>query len=187
MLREFSRKFVNYLAENNYNEEEIEQMEYVFRSTMFEILKVLGEVLIFAALGYFKEIVIVLLVMLTTKPYIGGYHEDTQMKCFMCSLLISSGIILLSSQCDFTFIGNIIILIFCIFAIYNQAPIINPSMPLTRNELINKNRVRGLTASIFWSLTSIAISYYSSYFLIITLTIFVNSLLMFNKKETSNE
>ena len=75
MLREFSRKFVNYLAENNYNEEEIEQMEYVFRSTMFEILKVLGEVLIFAALGYFKEIVIVLLVMLTTKPYIGGYQD----------------------------------------------------------------------------------------------------------------
>ncbi|KJZ96209.1 putative agrB-like protein 1 [Clostridium sp. IBUN22A] len=163
MLREFSRKFVNYLAENNYNEEEIEQMEYVFRSTMFEILKVLGEVLIF------------------------NHIEDTQMKCFMCSLLISGGIILLSSQCDFTFIGNIIILIFCIFAIYNQAPIINPSMPLTRNELINKNRVRGLTASIFWSLTSIAISYYSSYFLIITLTIFVNSVLMFNKKETSNE
>lgn len=183
MLREFSKKFVNYIAENNYTEEEIEQMEYTFRLLMFEIIKIIGEILLFSAIGCFKEILIILIVTVITKPHIGGYHEDTQVKCFICSIIISMGIIILAKQCNLSFLSNIVILIFSIFAVYNQAPIINPDMPLTRTDLINKNRRKGLIESAFFSLLSIGMYYYSEFYAVITWTIVTNSIFMFNKRK----
>ena len=107
---------------NNYNEIQVEQMKYFMKVTTYEFIKLVLVLLIFFLLGFFKECFVIIIFMMSTKPFTGGYHEDTQIKCFVGTLIIVSSIILIS-----------------IFCIYNQIPIINEKMPLTKKKLIKRN------------------------------------------------
>ena len=120
--------------------------------------------------------------MVAIKPFIGGYHEDSQIKCFIATLLLTTGEIILSTYSTLSFISNCILISISIFCIWNQAPVINPKMPITRPELIKKNRIRGLTSTIILGLVSIVLYNYSSYYSLITWTILFHAVLMFNKR-----
>lgn len=183
MIREISEKFVEYITEGGCTSEEVEQMEYVFRVVVYESLKLIGMMIIFWFAGYFIEALIITTVMYFTKPYLGGYHEETQIRCFVASMLFTAGEILLGKQCSLGFISNCILICICIFAIYNRAPVINPKMPITRPELIQKNRIRGVRNSIILGIISILSYEYTSMYSLITWTLIIEVLLMFNKKE----
>ena len=158
-------------------------MDYVLRTILFESIKLISTIVIFSILGYFIESVIIISIMSLTKPFIGGYHEDTQLKCFIATMLLTAGILILSLNTSFTFWGNCIVLIICIFCIYNQAPVINPKMPITHPHLIQKNRDKGLCNVIVLGIVSIMLYKYSDYYLLITWTIVFQTILMFNKRE----
>ena len=83
MIKKVSEKFVKCIAEDKCTSEEIEEMEYVLRVMIYEVLKTVGMILVFWLAGYFVESIIILTVMCLTKAYIGGFHEDTQMRCFI--------------------------------------------------------------------------------------------------------
>lgn len=183
MIKEFSEKFVKYIAEDKCTSEEIEQMEYVFRVILYEVLKTIGMIVVFWLGGYLIESIIISIVMCLTKPYIGGYHEDTQMRCFIASMLFTAGEILLCKQCSFSFLGNCMLICICIFAIYNRAPVINSKMPITRLEIIQKNRTKGITNSIILGVISILLYKYTFMYSLITWTLIIEVLLMFNKRE----
>ena len=183
MIKKVSEKFVKCIAEDKCTSEEIEEMEYVFRVMIYEVLKTVGMVLVFWLAGYFIESIIILIVMYLTKPYIGGYHEDTQMRCFIASMLFTAGEILLCRQCSLSFLGNCMMICICIFAIYNRAPVINSKMPITRLELIQKNRTKGVRNSIILGVISILLYKYTFMYSLITWTLIIEVLLMFNKRE----
>ena len=149
----------------------------------FELIKMISLIIIFSLFGYFKEVIIITGIMCIIKPFIGGYHEDTQIKCFIATMLLTAGILILSLQCNLSFISNCILIFLSIFCIWNQAPVINSKMPITRHELIRKNRIRGLSNTIILGVISIALYNYSSYYSLITWTILFNTVLMFNKRE----
>lgn len=180
MVRKISKKVVEFVAQDNYEKEE---MDYVLRTILFESIKLISTIVIFSILGYFIESVIIISIMSLTKPFIGGYHEDTQLKCFIATMLLTAGILILSLNTSFTFWGNCIVLIICIFCIYNQAPVINPKMPITHPHLIQKNRDKGLCNVIVLGIVSIMLYKYSDYYLLITWTIVFQTILMFNKRE----
>src|SRR5471030_245745 len=125
-------------------------------------------IVIFSLVGYFKEAIIIAGIMCITRPFIGGYHEETQIKCFIATMLLTAGILILSLQCKLSFTSNCILILLSIFCIWNQAPVINSKMPIMRPELIHKNRIRGLSTSIILGLISIVLYNYSSYYSVIT-------------------
>ncbi|GAB6168419.1 hypothetical protein JCM1393_08790 [Clostridium carnis] len=182
-MRGLINKIVNKISqENNYTQEQKEQVEYTLRVLTFEIIKMILLLIIFSLSGYFKEALIILLAMSFTKPFIGGYHEETQSKCFLATFLLTSAIIFLSFNSRLEFITTVILGVINIFAVYHQAPIINPMMPLSREDLIRRNRILGLVSVVFLVVLSICTFNINNISLILIWTITIQTILMFNKK-----
>ncbi|ACD53842.1 accessory regulator AgrB [Clostridium botulinum] len=184
MIRNFIGDFVQDICNyNGYSEEQCEQIQYTTTVLFFELIKLISIIIIFSLIGYCKESIIIIGIMSITKPFIGGYHENTQLRCFISSMLITAGIILLSLNCKLNFISNCILIIISLFSIYNTAPVLNDKMPITRLEFIKRNRVLGITISLIVAVSSILLYKYSEFYELMTWTILFQSILMFNKRE----
>lgn len=184
MVRNVSNKIIKSIGTNDkYSKDELKQMEYVLVIILLGLIKTIALIIIFSLFGYFNEVIIITGIMCLVKPFIGGYHEETQIKCFVVTLLLISGILILSLQCNLSFLSNCILIFISIFCIWNQAPLINAQMPITRPEIIKKNRIRGLRNVTILGLITIVLYNYSSYYSVITWTILFQAMLMFNKKE----
>lgn len=182
-MRELIKKFAEYISDkNNYNCVEREQIEYSIRVVIFETLKVIASLIIFSLIGYPIQAIIVITTMITTKPFIGGYHEDTQLKCFAATFIITGSIILLGTSINMNFISLIILDGISFYSIWHQAPIINPKMQLTRNDLIIRNRKAGLSIVILYTALTIILYKYSFISNTICWTLVFQALLMFNKR-----
>ncbi|WP_415346412.1 accessory gene regulator B family protein, partial [Clostridium perfringens] len=95
-MRKFLKSAIEYLAKDlDLDKELLEQIQYVVIVLTFEFIKCISVILIAGILGYFKESLIVILSMCFIKPFIGGYHEDSQLKCFIATLIITTSIIML--------------------------------------------------------------------------------------------
>lgn len=183
MVRNLIKKITDDICNhNNFSQEKKEEIEYSLLVTTFEIIKIIIIITLFSILGFFKEIVLVMVVMSFTKPFIGGYHEDTQVKCLVSSIIISSMILYLSINGQLNFLSLILLNGLNIFAIYNRAPVINDDMPITRVDLINRNCKLGVINSIIFSLIALFFHNIGVYSSIITWTLLVEVCLMFNKK-----
>ncbi len=185
MIRSFIGNFVQDICNHNgYSEEQCEQIQYTTTVLFFEFIKLMSIIIIFSLIGYCKKSIIIIGIMSITKPFIGGYHEDTQIKCFIATMFITTGIILLSLNCKLNFISNSILILISLFSIYNTAPVLNYKMPITRLQLIKRNRILGISISTALCICSISLYKYSDIYELITWTILFQSILMFNKKET---
>ncbi|MBB6714014.1 accessory gene regulator B family protein [Clostridium gasigenes] len=183
MSRKLLKKIIKELAlVSGYTKDQEEQVEYTIRVLFLEIIKIILLLFIFKIIGYFNEGLTLLICMVLTKPFIGGYHEKTQIKCFIATLLIASMIIILSIKSKLDFFSIIVLDMISIFIVYNRAPILNDDMPITKLELINKNRRIGITMTILASVISLIVFEIAEYSEIIVWTIFINASLMFNKK-----
>lgn len=182
MIEKFSKSIINDLSKyNNYTKEQQEQMEYTLRVLSYELIKGIIIIIIFSCFGYLKEAILTLGVMSITKPFIGGYHEDSQTKCFIATLILTLSIILLSNVNHLSFFSCLILNLMSIFCVYNKAPVINDKMPLTRKELINKNRVIGITSIVILSVISLIMFKIKWFSQIIVWTSIIQTMFMFNK------
>lgn len=181
-MRKFLKSTVEYLSKDlDLDKELLEQIQYVVIVLTFEFIKCVLILLIAGILGYFKESLIVITSMCFIKPFIGGYHEDTQLKCFTATLIITTSIILLTIFSKLDFFSIIILNLFSIFSIYNKAPVIDNRFPLTKENLIKRNRIIGVTNSsilFFVALIFFKTSWISQ---TITWTLLIQSILLFNK------
>jgi accessory gene regulator B len=153
--------------------------------------------MIFSILGYWKEILIVLIVTCSLKICCGGLHMNGQFSCLIASLLMNLSIISLSKISTLPLSATIILLLVSIYAIYEQAPVQSPQMPIFREELIIKNRIRGIILSLTYSIIAIGLMLIHMYITkldnytfisqIITWAILFQALLMFQKREPKKE
>lgn len=178
----------NYIATaNSYTKDQKERIEYAMKIMCFETLKCFGIIIIFSILGYPVQAVTAALTMAMIKTFIGGYHEDKQITCFLATIIIIGSVIYLSVNVKAGFIAKAILFFVCIFCIWNQAPIVNPSMPITRDELLRRNRNVGTAIAIIYALTALILHNYiieiSNTILWITI---YQVLLMFDKKILKN-
>lgn len=182
MIEKFIYKFVDDLGEyNNYSNEQIEQIKYTLKAIIFEVIKLSFTIIVFSILGYFKESFAIILLMSITKPFIGGYHEDTQVKCFIATLILVFFIIFLSQHSRLNLISIIILNLLSIFSIYNRAPVRDNRMPITRIDLIRRNRIIGISSILILAIVSIILYKIIWLSQIIVWTILVQATLMFNK------
>ena len=66
---------------NNFTQDKTEEIQYVMRVMMYEIVKIITIIIIFSMLGYFKEVVLIIFTMPCVKPFTGGYQETSQKRC----------------------------------------------------------------------------------------------------------
>ena len=112
MVKDVSKRIIKSIATNEkYSKDELEQMEYALVTISFELIKMISLIIIFSLLGYFNEVIIIAGIMCVVKPFIGGYHEETQIKCFIATFLLTTGILILSLQCNLSFISNCILIL----------------------------------------------------------------------------
>jgi accessory gene regulator B len=183
-LRETIKKISRAISRTNqYTKDEEEQVEYALRIIIFEFLKIVAAIIIFSLIGYPTQAIIAIGTMTLVKPYIGGYHEDTQIKCFTATLVIICSIIYLSASLRLDLIAKLILNAASLYCIWQQAPVINAKMEIKRPELIKRNRIIGITLSIVLTLISIIFSKYMIISNIIVWTMVFQALLMFNKRE----
>ena len=131
MVDKFAKWFVKDLARcNNYNEVQQEQILYILRILMYELITL---------------------------------------------------IIILSKTTSLNVINSIILNFISIFCIYNQAPFINEKMPLTKEELIRKNKIIGVINSSIFLILSIILFNLRWFSQIIVWTSIVQTMLLFNK------
>lgn len=182
MIKNIVNLIVNDLSKYaNYNNDQKEQVEYSLTIMIYELIKSILLSLILYELGFFKEGLVVLVTMMISKPFIGGYHEDSQIKCFLATLIIVCSLVILGRNVQLNIIAIFILNLFSIFCVYHKAPIINEKMPLTKENLIKRNRRIGLINISLLALTSIIIYNSTIYAKLICLTNVVQVMLMFNK------
>jgi len=183
-LREIIKKISRVISKTNeYNKDEEEQVEYALRIVIFEFLKIVSAIIIFSLIGYPTQAIVSIGTMTLVKPYIGGYHEDTQVKCFTATLIIVGCIIFLSINLRIDFIAMLILNAVSLYCIWQQAPVINPKMEITRPELIKRNRMIGIAFTLALISVSIIFRKYIVISNVIIWTIVFQALLMFNKRE----
>ncbi|SCI75811.1 Membrane protein putatively involved in post-translational modification of the autoinducing quorum-sensing peptide [uncultured Clostridium sp.] len=177
-------RFVNEIASyNSFTKEQKEEVEYTLKIIIYELIKIIVIIAIFYLFGYLKESLMVLFVMGVTKPFIGGYHEESQIKCFIATLILVAIIIQLSITSNISYISGILLNLVSVFAVYNKAPIINEKMPITRVELIKRNRVLGITNISILAIGSLIFFYSTILSQVVIWTICIQSMLMFNKNQ----
>lgn len=182
MIKKLSRNIIGDLSKyNNYTEEQEEQMEYTLRVFLYEVIKIIIIVLILAVFGHLKEAILILGIMSITKPFIGGYHEDSQIRCFLATFILVLAIILLANTSDLSLVSLFIINLISIFCVYNKAPVINYKMPLTRKDLIKRNRFIGITNIIILSIISLIMFKVKWFSQIIVWANIIQVMFMFNK------
>jgi accessory gene regulator B len=182
-LRKLIKNFAGYIsAKNEYSKDLEEQMEYALRITVFETLKVIGVIFVFSLFGHSVEAVVAVGTMAIIKPFIGGYHEDTQIRCFAASLVIVASVIYLSINLNMDVISKLILSGASLFCIWNQAPVVHPKMAITKTELLKRNRIVGLFIAVLLITISIVIHRYNSISNPILWTIIFQTLLLFNKR-----
>lgn len=182
-LRKLIKTFAEYISINNqYSNIEQEQIEYAMRIFIFENLKIINALIFFSLIGYPLQAIIGITVMITTKPFVGGYHENTQLKCFIATLIIIGSVIYLGTNLNMNFISLLILNGISFYCIWHQAPIINSIMSLSRIDIIKRNRKIGLIIVGLYVL--IAIIFYKRTLIssIVSWTLVFQALLMFNKK-----
>ena len=185
-LRKTIKKIAGYISKvNEYTEEQEEQIEYTLRVTVFEFLKIVGIILIYSIIGYPSEAFAAVIAMAAIRPFIGGYHEDTQLKCFVATLIVIGSVIYLSNNLKIDFISKIILNGISLYCIWNEAPVINSKMPFTKPELVEKNMITGIVIAVIFIFISIVFNKYKVSD-ILTWTMIFQSLLLFNKRNNRN-
>lgn len=182
MIRKSINKFtVNICKYNNFSDDKRYEIEYVLTSLSFELIKMVIVLILSYLVGYFKESLLVLITMMCTKPFIGGYHEDSQFKCLIATIIILMIILYLSIFNSLNLISIILINALCIFTIYHKAPILNKNMMITKDSLIRKNKFFGVLNSLILAFIALFLHQRGIYSSIITWTILIQVCLMFNK------
>ncbi len=176
--------FVSNIARyNKYTTEQKEEIEYTLKIITYELIKILLLVCLFYLIGYVSECILTLFIMGVTKPFIGGYHEDSQIKCFIATAILIGIIIQLSVNSNIGYIGCILLNLVSIFAIYNRAPVLNDKMPITKSALIKRNRKIGIVNTSILAIASIVLLSSTRLSQVIVWTICIQTMLMFNKNE----
>lgn len=186
-MRKYIHRFSEYIAKvNDYNDQQKEEVEYVLVTHFFEFLKLIGVIFIMMLFKHMLEGFVVLFIISTTKPFIGGFHEDTQLKCFVTTVTIVGCIVFLGGTITLSINSIIILNVVCLFCLWNQVPIISDEMPLTRADLINKNRKIGLSIILIYMLSFIIGYKWSFYSNLGTWTMIFQTLFLFKKKIPQN-
>lgn len=144
-----------YLQRNNYIEkDDLPIYKYAFAALLNSIFQVIIISILGIFFGVIEETIAFLVVFISTRRYLGGYHANTKLRCLVLSLITWS----IATSSDFLFIYFnkkavvILLLIFSLYVTYKYAPIENYHKPLNEYQK-RQNGIKGiLLMCIFFSI-----------------------------------
>jgi accessory gene regulator B len=86
------------ISYNSEIEEKRKIYEYGLNVLYSALASIIGTILIFTILGFFKEIIQIILFFAFLRTFAGGYHAKTRFNCFSFFTILSGGVILLSQN-----------------------------------------------------------------------------------------
>lgn len=136
MKLSLTQKIVDELANNGViNPEDRGIYEYGLQQSGHMIVNIASTVAVGFCFGMFWQSIIFLLVYIPLRVYVGGFHTDTQLRCFIFSLGLISAVLLTIKLVPWT---ALICLGFAAFAgaiIFMLAPVADKNKPLEPEEI----------------------------------------------------
>lgn len=146
MLEKISQKVLNILVNEETCKEQKEVLLFGITRIVEDVPKTIGIVLIGIILGIIKEILIVTVVMIIYKTFVGGAHAKTNLGCFIYSVMFYLVTIYSSKYVYFTsYVQNILfilIYIFCIYTILVYVPADVPEIPKVNDKLRRSLKIK---------------------------------------------
>ena len=98
----FYRKIANsisdkIIANGNYDEETASNIRYGMVCTFSDLYKLVLYIVVFSLAGYFKEFILAFLPVFLLRPFIGGFHAKTEVRCLILSFVNIITVIILAT------------------------------------------------------------------------------------------
>ena len=139
MIDKISNKILSILSTNNNTEEEKEILLFGITRIVEDIPKTIGIILIGILLNIIKEMVIVTVIIMLYKTFVGGVHAKTNLGCFIYSVVFYLAIIYSAKYLVLTgmykTLTYILIYIFSMYCILVYAPADVPEIPKVNAKL----------------------------------------------------
>ena len=132
MIEKISNLIVSKITDKeNISQEKKEIILFGVTRIVEDIPKTIGIIIVGLILGIIQEMIIVTLIILIYKSFVGGVHCKNNLSCFICSLMFYLATIYSSRYITFTNITYLYIcmFIFALYTIFTYVPADVPEVP----------------------------------------------------------
>jgi len=142
MNQRIANKIMKGLAVERNSVAEI-KIGFFIETLLSEIEKLIIMLVICTALGYFGDIIIILGVMLLLRPYIGGTHQNTFLKCLMLTLLFCLVPIYITQYVSVGIHIGIVVTLVLVWILWKYGPITSKYRPKYTEEMLKSIKKKG--------------------------------------------
>lgn len=181
MIGRMSRKITeSLLVRNILPQEEREIYEYGFELL---ISSVIGFVIVLASgvfFGILAESMLFYIIFVSVRPFCGGYHADTHLKCKLTFIAVYAMVMIFTDifADNYRIIYHSLMLAVYWLAIILYAPVENKNKPLDSDEKAANRRISIILAAVLTAASAAAALFAVKYSAVIVLTLFSVSMLM---------
>lgn len=151
-LKAISDKFVHFLLEEHIiDASKIEFYQYGFELLAASVLDVAWILLLGLLLGQFFTALVYVLILITVRTQIGGFHANTYFSCFLCYTVFFGAVLAaawLCAEIGITMAGLSILSCMLLLVLYFKAPVPH-TRQLTEAEK-GEARKKGIGRTVIW-------------------------------------
>lgn len=181
MIRRMSEKITDCLLDRNIlPQEEKEVYEYGFELLISSLI---GFIIVFVSgliFGLLSESMLFYIIFVSVRPFCGGYHADTHMKCKMTFIVVYALVMLFSQVFanNYRMIYHVLLLAVYWLSIILYAPVEHKNKPLDSEEKARNRKLSIILAAALSAVSAAAAYLAIKYAAVIVLTLFSVSMLM---------
>ena len=120
--------------QNKFSTEDKELYRYGIQQGLNILLNIITTIIIGALCGMIFPSIIFLLSYMPLRSFCGGYHAKTHMHCYICSIIMITGILLIAKYFTFDIIVYEFLLLISLILIFLLAPIEDRNKTLDKDE-----------------------------------------------------
>ena len=120
--------------QNKFSTEDKELYRYGIQQGLNILLNIITTIIIGALCGMIFPSIIFLLSYMPLRSFCGGYHAKTHMHCYICSIIMITGILLIAKYFTFDIIVYEFLLLISLILIFLLAPIEDRNKALDKDE-----------------------------------------------------
>lgn len=119
------------------------KISYYMETVLAELEKLAILISIFSVLGFFYDIVVIVGVMMMTRPYIGGTHKDSCVQCLLTTILFCGVSICIARYISLNFWWQMIVTILMIRTLWKMLPATSKYRPIYEGIILHGIRIKG--------------------------------------------
>lgn len=162
MKTAISDKFVDLLVQSGeISSDDKELYEYGLRQGFLMIINIITTIIIGLAFGMVAESLIFMITYIPLRIYAGGYHSNTQLRCYLVSIIMTVTVLLAIKSIFWTDSKVLLLVLFSSIIVFVLSPVENVNKQLVKGEVeLYRKKARGIL--ILEILLFITISYFGT-------------------------